>query len=891
MGKATRPPFDDADIKGTYPMDYLHSDLVGPFPPSSNGARYIVTVIDDYSDYAFIYTIRFKSQASDCIIDAVTVGERQTGNKCRCIRSDNGREYITKKLAAFMAENGILPHTSAPYTPQLNGKAERFNRTLVEKTCTMIADTHLPYTLWDYAAETAVLLRNCSPVTSKAHTPYRCFWNNDYNYKRLKAFGCRAYVTIPKEKREKASKPLPRSERGRLIGYSTIAKAWLVILDDLTTIRTSRDVSFLEGDTDFAHTGPDHQFTVTCTDPDDAFPAEGPDALAAPLAAAAPPLNGAPSVRVAPATARRSAPPLARSPRTPPPAHTPHSDAQADTDGAPTEGQPPNTTTARGRRVRTPARFVNATVSLDPDMPTLREARARADWPQWQAAIQAEHASLLTNHTYTAVPTADVPPGTNVIPTKIVLKLKRDADGQPERYKARFVARGFTQQYGVDYWEVFSPTAKLETFRLLCAYATKYNLLIEALDITTAFLNSPLPPDQKLYIEPIPGFEKEGYIWKLNKTIYGLKQAPRAWNETLHAELLSMGMKQSPLDLSLYTLDTPEHFALVLVYVDDLIIVTPKAEAAALIKRRVSARFPARDLGATKHFLGIKVERDAAAGTTTLSKRAYIHALAERFKLTNSRPINKPLDPGALIGPREEGEFPLDPALPFAALVGSLLYAARGTRPDIAFAVSALGRSTHNPTLRHWHAALYVLRYLITTADHGLTYTQHTAAPGLDLRGYCDASFAGAEQRKWVGAYAFLAAGAAVSWSSKLQRTTASSTHAAEYMAAGAACREAVALRQLCMHTLGFPAATVPIACDSHGAISTIETGAPTNQTKHIEVSYYYTHEQYKEGAISFAYVPSTENAADVLTKALAAPAHALHRAALGVTARPSSPR
>lgn len=162
---------------------------------------------------------------------------------------------------------------------------------------------------------------------------------------------------------------------------------------------------------------------------------------------------------------------------------------------------------------------------------------------------------------------------------------------------------------------------------------------------------------------------------------------------------------------------------------------------------------------------------------------------------------------------------------------------------------------------------------------------------GLDLRGYCDASFAGTEQRKSVGAYAFLAAGGAISWSSKLQKTTATSTHAAEYMAAGAACREAVAIRQLCIHTLSFPAAPVPIVCDSQGAICTIENGAPTNQTKHIEVQYYYTHEQYKEGTVAFAYVHTSENAADMLTKALPAPAHAKHCAALGVTARPSAAR
>ena len=222
--------------------------------------------------------------------------------------------------------------------------------------------------------------------------------------------------------------------------------------------------------------------------------------------------------------------------------------------------------------------------------------------------------------------------------------------------------------------------------------------------------------------------------------------------------------------------------------------------------------FEARDLGAASLFLGMLITRDRAAKTIKLSQPRHINDLLAKFQMTDAKPYETPSS--AAIKLTAEGE-PLDTTVyPYSTAIGSLMYIASCTRPDIAQAVGALARYMAAPTTAHWTAVKHILRYLAGTPDYGITYGPDT----FSLAAYCDASYAGClDTRRSTTGYVFILNGGAITWSSRLQSTVAVSTTEAEYMAAAAATKEALWLRTL-FADLGLPVPCINIAADNQAA-------------------------------------------------------------------------
>ena len=203
----------------------------------------------------------------------------------------------------------------------------------------------------------------------------------------------------------------------------------------------------------------------------------------------------------------------------------------------------------------------------------------------------------------------------------------------------------------------------------------------------------------------------------------------------------------------------------------------------------------------------------------------------------------------------------------YSELVGSLLYLATCSRPDIQYAAGALARHLAAPARQHWEAAKGVLRYLAGTVDVGLVYGGGPA----ELVGYCDADFAGdLDRRRSTTGYVFIMHGGAVSWRSRLQPTVAVSTMEAEYMAAAQAVREGLWLRKL-QQDLGEPAGAIRIRCDNQGTLKLLKNPVSSQRAKHIDVTHHFVRERVERGEAEFAYCPSTMMLADCLTKALPA--------------------
>ena len=391
LGKQHRLPFNASTTITSKPLELLHTDLCGPMPvPSHGGNLYFITLLDDHTGYSLISPLRRKSDAAAFLKTAITMLERQTGYTVKRIRSDNGGEFINTELDTFYQSKGIKSETSVPYTPQQNGKAERLNRTLLDKARPMLADANLPKFLWAEAIVTANYLRNRSPISSQDTTSYELFHGTKPDLSHLRTFGARAYAHVPTVLRTKLDAV---SEPGRFIGYPTNTKGYKILLDNGTTV-ISRDVTFDETSSMLPKTNlPKTNLsktnlpeTIPFSDTDDN------EAVGAPAEPEAPPSPPIALRRTERAAARR-------------PASLWQDDAYRITD-------------------RTTAIVNIATTAAEPT--SLEEALQSPEADQWRLAMDEEIASLAANDTWTLQP---APPSIKPIPVKWVYKEKRDANG------------------------------------------------------------------------------------------------------------------------------------------------------------------------------------------------------------------------------------------------------------------------------------------------------------------------------------------------------------------------------------------------------------------------------------------------------------------------------
>ena len=219
-------------------------DVCGPMQvPSLGGSVYLATFLDDYTKLSTVRPLRSKSDVASTVMAVIELLENQSGKKLLVVRTDNGTEYVNKALSEYFARKGVIHQTTVRYTPEQNGAAERLNRTLMEKVRAMLEDSGLPKELWAEAAMTASYLRNCSPVTGRAKTPWELFFQKKPDVSNMRVFGARAYVLVPKELRRKLDS---HSESGRFVGYDTSSKGYRIYLDDGRII-VACDVIFVIG--------------------------------------------------------------------------------------------------------------------------------------------------------------------------------------------------------------------------------------------------------------------------------------------------------------------------------------------------------------------------------------------------------------------------------------------------------------------------------------------------------------------------------------------------------------------------------------------------------------------------------------------------------------------
>ncbi|OJT08525.1 Retrovirus-related Pol polyprotein from transposon TNT 1-94 [Trametes pubescens] len=367
---------------------------------------------------------------------------------------------------------------------------------------------------------------------------------------------------------------------------------------------------------------------------------------------------------------------------------------------------------------------------------------------------------------------------------------------------------------------------------------------------------------------------QEHLVCRLKKTLYGLKQAGRGWYKTLSEAMRAMHFTRCDADHAVWYKHDGASALIVASSVDDLTIAGTK-DLAFGFKADISARFEMSDLGAMRWILGIEVRRDRSARMIAISQRSYLDAIVARFNLENANTASTPLQPGGGLGHHQSPATPRQYEdmrdVPYREAVGSLMYAAMGSRPDITFAVTALSQFMQNPGRPHWEAVKRVLRYLKGTREHWLVY----GGVREGLRGFSDADWGSStDHRHSISGYVYTIDGGAVLWSSKKQNVVALSSTEAEYIALTHASKEALWLRYLLADMLDPDVAKHPLALygDNRSAIALAKDNVFHPRTKHIDIRFHFIREAVDDGKIALEHRRTEDMPADLFTKALPRP-------------------
>ncbi|KAH9737203.1 Integrase catalytic domain-containing protein [Citrus sinensis] len=853
-GKLTAKTRKERTQRSQQVLELVHTDICGPFTPIAiGGYKYFITFIDDFSRYGHVELLAEKSKSLSVFQAFKANVELQKGKQIKAVRSDRGGEYYGRydetgrnpgPFAKFLQECGIEAQYTMPGTPEQNGIAERRNRTLLDMVRCMLSNSTLPDFLWGEALRTAAYILNQVPSKSVPKTPYELWSGKRPSLRHFHVWGCRAEVRPYNPQLRKLD---PKTISGHFIGYCIGSRGSRFYCPSHTTkiIESDRAIYF----EDDHNGGSSEPRSLTLRE----------ERVVLPIPSFPTSAMGLPHIddfSVDPELHHNMEPMI------------------VEDDGT-------DVPLRRSERIRRPAISDDYVVYLQEhdfdadsssDPITFQEAISCSESSSWIHAMHDEMASMYHNGVWDLV---ELPDGCRPIGCKWVFKTKRDVRGQVERYKARLVAKGFSQREGIDYTETYSPVSTKDSFRIIMALVALFNLELHQMDVKTAFLNGSLSED--VYMVQPDGFVESGrenMVCKLKRSIYGLKQASRQWYLKFHDIVTSYGFQENAVDQCIYLRVSGSKYIILVLYVDDILLAANDTNLLLETKHMLSCSFDMKDLGEAHYVLGIEILRDRSRGILGLSQKTYIDRVLKRFNLQSCAPGKAPISKGDKISKSQCPDNDVDKArmqtVPYASVVGSLMYAQVCTRPDIAFPVGVLGRYLSNPGFEHWKAAKKVLRYLRATKDFVLTYQQ---SDYLNIVGYSDADFAGClEDKKSTSGYIFMMAGGAISWKSVKQTLIASSTMEAEYVACFEATRHALWMQNFitgldCILAVPRP---LKIYCDNSAAVSFSHNTGSSSRSKHIDIKYLFVREKIALSCVSVEYIPTELMLADPLTKALA---------------------
>jgi len=477
------------------------------------------------------------------------------------------------------------------------------------------------------------------------------------------------------------------------------------------------------------------------------------------------------------------------------------------------------------------------------------------DKEDWYNAIDEELNNMERLKVFSVI--KNIPKNANIVSSKWIFKYKRNAEGNVIKRKARLVARGFTQEYGIDFYETFSPTLKQDSLRLIIALAVQYNFEIKQIDITAAYLNAPL--SENIFMKPPKGHKAYNKCFlKLKKAIYGLKQSGLEWNKKLNSVLTSLNFHRLNSDPCIYKkVDHQKRISCILaVYVDDIIIAGVPNEVSK-IKNQIQKHFKIKDIGNIDFIIGIKFQK--YKNGFVIHQKRYIIELLKEYKQYNLYPTQNMI-PNEI---NNQSPKKVDKTK-YRSTIGKLLYLAISTRPDIIYAVGKCSRKSNNPTEQDWSNVIKILMYLKNTINYGIYFNKNNC-----IKAFSDADFAGDKSsRRSTSGYIIKIGSAPISWSSKLQHCVSTSTAESEYYSLCECSKQCVWLKNI-MNELNQNIQSINIYVDNKATIQISKNNIINIKSKHIDIRYHFIRELIKKETIKITYIRSKENLADGLTKYL----------------------
>lgn len=817
-GKQCRFPFHKSTRGELQPGDLVYSDVCGPMSQSSvQGMRYFLLFKDAATSFRHVYFIKNKSDVLEVFKKYNNIIKNKYMHGVRTLHTDNGREYVNRAFKDYLDKEGIVHELTAPFTPEQNGRVERENRTIVESARSMLYARDVPLYLWAEAVNCAVyILNRTSSSQTPETTPYELWYGTKPQLGHLKIFGSVGYVHIPDQMRTKFEK---KSKKMILIGYDN--NNYRMFDTDRKTIKISRNVIFDE------HLVPEIRKNIAqisiMDDGDDAMHNNETETVNIPDGSNQPIESDDSLISY-------------------------NSDDPAYEPSQEVEDIPPSNITLRPRHnKRHEANLVELSLPR-----TYNEALLSPQKHEWRQAIKEELAAHKENNTWSVTERSDK----RTLTTKWVFAIKKNENNET-CYKARLCARGFEQIRDVDYQEIFSPTTRYDSIRIVLCIAAKYKLEIQQFDVKTAFLNGYLEED--IFIEVPEGVNlNKNFVLKLNKSLYGLKQASRCWNKRFSNFLIKYGFVQSQADSCIFIGIFNKIRVLLIIFVDDALVISASKLLIQEIIEYLKQAFKIKMLN-LKYFVGMEIQR--INDYIYIHQKEYIEQIVKKFCMSDANPVSTPADVNVIIT-KNVDENTIN--FPYREAIGSLLFLCSVSRPDICYAVNVLSRYVNNPGQLHVNALKRIIRYLIGTKDLCIKYGERN-----DLMGYSDSDFANdVDTRKSTTGYIFIMNGGPITWSSQKQKTVALSTTEAEFVAACDATKEILWLQQL-MIDLGEDSKCVTLLVDNQSAIKLINNPVYHKRTKHIDVKYNFIREKAESGLIKVNYVPSKSQFADILTKTL----------------------
>ena len=514
----------------------------------------------------------------------------------------------------------------------------------------------------------------------------------------------------------------------------------------------------------------------------------------------------------------------------------------------------------------------NENDSDDDEPATYEKALKTKEKSEWLKAINEELNAHKNNNTWSVV---DRNASMNVIDAKWVFTKKRDENGVVKRLKARLVARGFHQQYGVDYNETFAPVIKMRSLRLIIALSTTIHTKrkLAQIDVKTAFLNASVKED--IYVSVPQGVNvSENKVLKLNKALYGIKQAPHEWNEEIDSFILSLDFYKCMKDTCVYVKMSKTNNQIILgLFVDDMIISYAEKDEKEWfeLKNKLMNKYELSDEGEARKIVGMRLTK--RNDYLYIDQTAYVNEKLAEFRMSECRTVSTP---GTKRGKIDVQSTATVNKHLYMQIAGSLIYALH-TRPDIAHATNIVCRHNSDPQPEHMHAAMHVLRYLKGTTNYGLRY-RYYSGDDVVLVGYSDASWADNEDRKSTAGYCVRVNSNLVSWSTRKQNVVATSTTESELIAVFEVVKEIKWLSML-LTEMGFRVRKpVTVFCDNRSTVQITQNSSDQERTKHIDIRMHFVRDEVKNGEVIVRWIETGQQTADIFTKPLEPQPFLTHR-------------